>query len=91
MSQLESVMNKMPSKKLMARFAAFVNNYPPKSVSKHLRCMLLDYIHSQLDAGLPLDFDVWLEEFYELFEILDLAGEEVSKQRKLKVSEVAEV
>ena len=76
------VLNRPLSRKLSGRFSNFVNNYPPAQVSKHLRCVLLDYIHSQLDAGLPLDFNIWLEEFYELFEILDLANEEIAKPVK---------
>jgi hypothetical protein len=80
MSQLLPVMNRTLSKKLTGRFASFLMDHPPGQVSRHLRCVLLDYIHSQLDSGLPLDFDVWLEEFYELFEILDMAGDEIIKQ-----------
>lgn len=80
MSQLLPVMNRTLSKRLTGRFSTFLMDHPPAQVSRHLRCVLLDYIHSQLDSGLPLDFDVWLEEFYELFEILDMAGEEIEKQ-----------
>ena len=78
MSQSVAVTGRALSKKLHGRFSRFVNSYPPAQVSKHLRCILLDYIHDQMDGGLPLDFDIWLEEFYELFELLDMAAEEAA-------------
>ena len=45
-------------------------------VSRHLRCIVLDYIHSQLDTGLPVDFDIYLQELYDLFALLDTADDE---------------
>jgi hypothetical protein len=62
--------------RVASKFVDFVNNHPPAQVSQHLRCILLDYIISQLDTGLPLDFDTYLLELYDLFELLDFAAAE---------------
>lgn len=64
------------SKKLLDCFQEFINTHPPASVNRHVRCLLLDYVRSRLDTGFPIDFDIYLEEFYDLFELLDRAAEE---------------
>ena len=65
------------SKKLSAKFHDFIINHPPAQVSKHLRCILLDYISAQSKTGFAPDFDVYICELYDLFELLDAAGERV--------------
>ena len=62
------------SKKLSARFYHFFQAHPPQQVSKHLRCILLDYLGSQAVNGLPTDFDMYAWELYDLFNLLDAAS-----------------
>lgn len=66
-----------PSQKFLVQISRFFKHHPPDSVSRHLRCILLDYMRAHLDSGLPLDFEHWLEEFSALFDLLDSVAEEV--------------
>jgi hypothetical protein len=62
---------------LLNAFQEFVHMHAPALVSRHLRCILLDYIRARVNTGLPVDFEIYLEEFYDLFELLDEAQEEM--------------
>jgi hypothetical protein len=64
------------SPELLNAFQEFVQMHSPALVSRHLRCVLLDYIRARVNTGLPFDFEVYLEEFYDLFELLDEAQNE---------------
>jgi len=71
---INPVIGKKDRKFLSARFHDFLSAHPPLQVSRHLRCVLLDYLSGQLDLGYPADFDNYLWEFYDLFELLDEAA-----------------
>ena len=63
-----------PNKELSLLFHEFILNHPPSRVSVHLRSILLDYIGSQLRTGFPVDFDIWIWELSDLFDLLDRAA-----------------
>jgi len=56
---------------LNKKFQDFVYEHNPKIVSRHLRHILIEYIQSQIDTGLPIDFRIMLWEFNDLFDLLD--------------------
>jgi hypothetical protein len=64
------------SKKLFSKFHDYLSIHPPRQVSRHLRCILLDYISAHVNSGFPLDFDIWVWELYDLFELLDCVSEQ---------------
>ena len=61
--------------KLSEKFHAFILHHPPRQVSRHLRCILLDYIGAQIHSGFPVDFDEWLWELSDPFDLLESAAE----------------
>jgi hypothetical protein len=69
-------------KTLVKNFIAFIENHPPAQVSRRLRRLLMDYISSQLATGLPNDFHICLWDLYELFELLDHAGDQLANKKK---------
>ena len=74
MSSKRLTRKKRLSKKLSAQFYHFFQAHPPQKVSTHLRCILLDYLGSQAINGLPVDFDMYAWELYDLFNLLDAAA-----------------
>ena len=76
MSRHHSVRQEQSRKRISELFLDYISNHRPRMVSRHLRCIVLDYIHSQLDTGLPVDFDIYLQELYDLFALLDTADDE---------------
>jgi hypothetical protein len=72
------------SKHLNDKFKEFISNHYPEQVSRHLRCILLDYIGHQIKTGLPLDFNVYIWELYDLFDLLDLAADEMKNRIQYK-------
>lgn len=48
-----------------------MHEHNPKIVSRHLRHIFLEYIQSQADIGLPIDFRIMVWEFNDLFALLD--------------------
>ena len=69
------------SKFLIDKFKDFISIHSPEQVSRHLRCILLDYISHQLKTGLPTDFHVYLWELFDLFDLLDHAADEYRKEK----------
>jgi hypothetical protein len=69
---------------LMDKFKEFITIHSPEQVSRHLRCILLDYMSHQLKTGLPADFHVYLWELYDLFNLLDQAADEYHQKKPLK-------
>ena len=65
---------KKDRKFISARFHAFLATHPPLQVNRHLRSIFMDYISSQLNTGFPLDFDDYLWELSDLFELMDDAA-----------------
>jgi len=74
---------KKAQKKLASRFHQFLETHPPQQVSRHLRCIMLDYIGSQALNGLPVDFDIYAWELYDLFNLLDAAEDAQPKKCKM--------
>lgn len=70
------------SKELTGKFYQFIENHSPVQVSRHLRGILLDYIGHQLNTGLPPDFNIYIWELYDLFELLDYAADEKERLNK---------
>jgi hypothetical protein len=64
------------SRNLIDEFRQFITSHRPSLVSRHLRSLLMDYMISQQQSGLPVDFRDWLVEFDSLFELLDCAADE---------------
>jgi hypothetical protein len=65
------------SKQLTDKFKEFITNHSPVLVSRHLRCLFLDYLQEQSKKDLPIDFDMYVWELYDLFDLLDLAADEM--------------
>lgn len=82
---MESVSLK-PSKKLTEEFYQFINSHSPKEVSRHLRLILLDYMSVQVRTGFPLDFNEYLWELSDLFDLLDSAADHL-EERKINVKD----
>lgn len=70
------------SRDLAEKFREFITEHSPSEVSRHLRSLLLDYMIHQQKTGLPLDFDVYLNELSDLFELLDFASDELEHRNK---------
>ena len=64
------------SKNLTEKFQEFITEHPPSLFSRRLRYLLLDYMIHQQKIGLPLDFDTFLWELSDLFDLLDCATDE---------------
>ena len=65
--------------KSISALIIFIDTTPPLRISKHLRRILLDYIAREKDC-LPVDFDVYLSDFANLFEFLDALNDITSSQ-----------
>ncbi len=70
-----------PSKKLTEEFYQFINSHSPKEVNRHLRLILLDYKSSQVRTGFPLDFNNYLWELSDLFDLLDSAADYLDENK----------
>jgi hypothetical protein len=70
------------SRNLSDKFREFITQHPPSQFSRHLRCLLLDYMTQQRGLGFPLDFHVHLWELSDLFILLDCAEDEWEKSPK---------
>jgi hypothetical protein len=75
MSKSKRVQKKNPNKVLCSRFEKFLKAHPPAEFSRHLRTVFFDYISLQTKSGFPQDFDIYLGELYDLFELLDFADD----------------
>ena len=67
---------KQISAALKEEITRFFRTHKAGVFSKHLRCMLLDYLAQELRIGVPLYLDELLWQLYELFELLDMAEQE---------------
>ena len=65
---------KKANKVLRTAAMQFVTDCVPFRFSRNLRKVLLDYISQNKDC-LPLDFDIYLLDFNNLFELLDKIDE----------------
>ncbi len=74
MSQDET---KKLSRNLSEKFHEFITQHPPSLFSRHLRCLLLDYMIRQQKIGFPVDFSTHLWELSDLFRLLDYAEDEL--------------
>src|SRR5882672_1726495 len=79
------------SKAFKERLISFFENNPPLSFSIFLRNMVLEYIREHMRLGFPLDFPGHLSSLEDLFELLDIAGEETVQQRRIQSSQQREV
>lgn len=70
-----------PNKKLTEEFYRFINSHSPKEVNRHLRLILLDYMGSQVRIGFPLDFNTYLWELSDLFDLLDRAADYLDENK----------
>jgi hypothetical protein len=75
MSKKKRVQKKNVQKDLCTKFEIFINQHPPAEFSRHLRCVFFDYLSIQVGTGFPADFDIYLGELYDLFELLDYADD----------------
>ena len=75
MSKSKRVQKKNLNKALLARYKEFLKAHPPAAFSRHLRTVFFDYLSLQVRTGFPLDFDIYLGELYDLFELLDHADD----------------
>jgi hypothetical protein len=82
MSKQDRAPKKKRSSRLTAKFHEFITLHSPVQVSRHLRCIVLDYISYQVNTGLPPDFNVYAWELYDLFDLLDCAADEEEKNIK---------
>ncbi len=84
--------DKLP-KPIRRQFLSFLENHPPQAFSNSLRGMLLDYIQSQVNNGLPVHFERFLWSLSDLFELLDMAAahlqQQAGKDGKKKVKSLA--
>lgn len=64
------------SRKLTEKFREFITNHSPSGFSRHLRCLFFDYLQEQSKKDLPVDFDMYVWELYDLFDLLDCAIDE---------------
>jgi len=67
------------SKNLKERLSLFFENHPPEQFSKSLRKMLLEYIRKQSKVGFYVDFSDFISALEDLFDLLDLAAEEIEE------------
>ena len=75
MSKKMCVGKKELKKDLCARFQSFITIHPPREFNRHLRAVFFDYLTLQAGTGFPADFDLYLGELYDLFELMDYADE----------------
>jgi alpha/beta superfamily hydrolase len=73
MSEKNREEKKSGKKELFSRFEEFVTTHPPAVFSRHLRCIFLDYLNFQITGGFPGDFEEYIGELYDFFELLDYA------------------
>jgi hypothetical protein len=79
MSEIHPLPKRKLSKELSEKFYSFITDHPPERVSRHLRTILLDYIGYESEIGLPIDFNIYLLELNDLFDLLDCAVDEKIK------------
>lgn len=70
-----------PSRKLTEEFYRFLNSHSPKEVSRHLRVIFLDYMGLQVRVGFPLDFNNYLWELSDLFDLLASAADYLDENK----------
>jgi uncharacterized protein (UPF0276 family) len=70
------------SRNLAEKFREFITQHPPSIFSRHLRCLLLEYMIHQQRIGFPLNFDTQLWELSDLFDLLDCAADEWEDQKE---------
>ncbi len=75
MPKKKRVRRKDLKKALFTRFEQFISQHPPAEFSRHLRSVFFDYLSIQVRSGFPADFDIYLGELYDLFELLDYADD----------------
>ena len=63
------------SKELADKVHYFIQDTSPSRVSLNLRAILFGYLRN-LREGLPVDFDIVLDDIEALFELLEVAAEE---------------
>ncbi|MHB1920988.1 MAG: hypothetical protein ACYCOO_02010 [Chitinophagaceae bacterium] len=67
---------------LEEKISQFLEYHPPQRISRNLRRILLDYLHQELQVGVPDDIENMLGDLYALFEVLDEAEEETKYWEK---------
>jgi hypothetical protein len=63
---------------IIEKFNNFISNHSPEQVSRHLREVLLGFIEARLN-DLPYEFQKYLWEYNDLFDLLDTVTEEKRK------------
>ncbi|MBL7743304.1 MAG: hypothetical protein JNN00_07465 [Chitinophagaceae bacterium] len=69
------------SKELREQLLTFLENYPPQQFSSFLRNVLLDYIRTNIDIGLNIEFGRFLCAMEALFDLLDSAAQQQQKKK----------
>jgi hypothetical protein len=72
----------LTTEKLINQFEKFLEQHPPRRVSRHLRWMLMDCLDIHLRDGFPLYFDEVVWDLRGLFYLLDAAEDEQRKAKK---------
>ena len=67
----------MLSQTLQHELFNFIETHSPKEFSRNMRRTILDYLQRQVDVGMPLYMNSFLHGIYDLFELLDVAEDEV--------------
>jgi hypothetical protein len=77
-SRLKKIDETLLDKELQIEFAAFLQHFPPKEFSRHLRQMVLDYMEVQL-GGVSNYTDRLLIALGSFFNVLDIAEDKWQK------------
>lgn len=72
------------TKKLKNQFQEFLVQHPPKRFRRNLRSMFFDYLGSTIDSGPPIYFSDLIHDLDGLFELLDVAEQQVLKTKQFK-------
>lgn len=73
--------DKLP-KDLREQFLSFIHIHPPRKFSNAMRRMLLDYLAREVNIGLHIEFDEFLYDLYDFFELMDAAEEATARMVK---------
>jgi hypothetical protein len=64
------------SEGLELQFQNFLQNHSPRTVSSNLRTLLLHFLHSEHEHGLPYNQQRFINAMHDLFDLLQLAMKE---------------
>jgi hypothetical protein len=71
------------SKPLKKELIQFFETHSPERFSRHMRGILLDYLHQQADTGLPLHMKDFLWTLHDFFELMDVVSRETKKWKSV--------